>query len=1068
MADYLTDSTAHLENVSMPHSYAGVMVSSTFTDLRMHREALIKALSAQQLKPVTMELDSAKPLGDVIDSSLQMVKDSAAYIGIISHKYGQVPESSDRNPEGLSLTELEFREARRLRRPMLIFIMGDDHEVKPADVEKKPEQVMKLNAFRENAKRLHEHSSVHRVYKVFNNIHEFEIAAIHSVAELRRILDNGEGKTRKTPKTVTDSTGTLEPVPQAPTLYAAPPYIGSHTFVGRGEQLQTLNEWASHADPHSLLFYEAIGGAGKSILSWEWTTKYAERVRTDWAGRFWYSFYEKGATMVDFCRRAAAYMTGKPRETFRERNTAELTELLLQHLQNRPWLLILDGLERILVSYHRFDAAQLPDEHAGSLDTIASRDPCATINPEDEDLLRAFTAASPSKILITSRLVPRALLNRSSQPIPNVRGERLPGLRPADAESLIRSCGVTGDSEHIQDYLMAHCDCHPLVIGVLAGLITDYLPSRGNFEQWVMDPAGGGKLNLAQLGLVQKRNHILSCAFLALPESGRKLLATLALLSEAVDSTTLYALNPDLPSLEELAEPTIPDWWKFSLEERNKAREEYQMRRKLYEDYKRALLTRDEDIKAATEKLPETVKDLERRGLLQYDTVSKRYDLHPVVRGYAASGLKDEEINQYSQRVLDHFSQRPQNPYTQAKTLADFDTARLIVKALFQMGNLEKARDFIAGNNFLQVLSSKFEAHNEILMIIKPFFSQGWSVIPEVLVKRGAVAMSRRAAIALRRINAHEESYEVSTAALQLVIKRKRQLAPAQIIELAGTAGELNQLALEDRLLTYAEQVAILNDPKSNNVTLLLARLRQRSILGDFEGADYIWGKLAERKLSLQQRSIAAHHYAIHQFRQGKLNEDVLKHAEDINALDESALGMRNLIALRGAWFAERGDWENTRVWLQDAVARAHKVNKFDRRSEINLAIANYHLNRLPNAHEVAASLARDIQPWCQRHLAELWIALGRPDEAKKYAIAAYRWAWAEGEPFVRRNELEKANDLIHTLGIEPPILKSFEADEKRETTWELDLKQAIEEIQQRTQKERLAVSAEVMSEQPV
>jgi hypothetical protein len=287
------------------------------------------------------------------------------------------------------------------------------------------------------------------------------------------------------------------------------------------------------------MLYESIGGTGKSMLTWEWTTKHAVAVRCDWAGRFWYSFYEKGATMVDFCRRALAYMTGQPRSMFRDRNTAELTEPLIHQLRDRPWLIILDGMERVLASYHRFDAAQLADEKAGTSDSMADRHPCATVNPEDEDLLRALAAATPSKILVTSRLVPRALLNRSGQPIPGALRERLPGLRPADADLLIRSCGVTGTSKHIQDYLKTHCDCHPLVVGVLAGLITDYLPDRGNFDTWVADPAGGGKLNLAKLDLVQKRNHILGSAVMALPDSGRKLIATLALLSEAVDYPTL-------------------------------------------------------------------------------------------------------------------------------------------------------------------------------------------------------------------------------------------------------------------------------------------------------------------------------------------------------------------------------------------------------------------------------------------------------------------------------------------------------------------------------------------------
>ena len=60
-----------------------------------------------------------------------------------------------------------------------------------------------------------------------------------------------------------------------------------------------------------MLLFEAIGGAGKSMLTWEWTAP-VSAARDDRAGTFWYSFYEKGAVMADFCRRTLAYMTGQP------------------------------------------------------------------------------------------------------------------------------------------------------------------------------------------------------------------------------------------------------------------------------------------------------------------------------------------------------------------------------------------------------------------------------------------------------------------------------------------------------------------------------------------------------------------------------------------------------------------------------------------------------------------------------------------------------------------------------------------------------------------------------------
>lgn len=289
-----------------PRQYQGVMVSSTFTDLDQHRAALISAINGEDLHEVAMENSPAKTI-DVISSSLQMVQDSSAYIGVISHKYGQTPQCPKRNPSQLSITELEFNEAQRLDRPILLFIMGDKHHVLPADVETDHAKREKLNAFRERAKQMGPGSLVHRVYCAFNSMEEFSTSAIHAVAELRRNLD-AKGAPTSPPKIAdpTPSEAKPDPIPTPPAFYAEPPYIGSHKFVGRQAQLDTLSDWATPADSHPVLLFEAIGGTGKSILTWEWTTTYSANARTDWAGRFWYSFYERGATMTDFCRRALA------------------------------------------------------------------------------------------------------------------------------------------------------------------------------------------------------------------------------------------------------------------------------------------------------------------------------------------------------------------------------------------------------------------------------------------------------------------------------------------------------------------------------------------------------------------------------------------------------------------------------------------------------------------------------------------------------------------------------------------------------------------------------------------
>ena len=316
---------------SQPRAIPQVMVSSTFTDLEAHRAALIELIPRYHLHANAMENDSAR-LVDVLESSLQMVRESAAYIGVISLKYGQIPVCPERNPHNLSITELEFNEAQRLGRPILLYLMGDDHPGTKHDFERDPDKEAKLNAFRERAKKSSPESKVNRVYKEFSNLQEFKNSLGPSLAELKDYLDSVEGADRAANRVAVDG-GAAEAIkpqglPKPPAFCAQPPYLGSHRFVGRAAELQALSDWAQPADPTQLLLFEAIGGNGKSMLTWEWTKHHAVAARpadSPWAGRFWYSFYERGARMADFCQHALAYITGLPLAEFeRDRKSTRL------------------------------------------------------------------------------------------------------------------------------------------------------------------------------------------------------------------------------------------------------------------------------------------------------------------------------------------------------------------------------------------------------------------------------------------------------------------------------------------------------------------------------------------------------------------------------------------------------------------------------------------------------------------------------------------------------------------------------------------------------------------------
>ncbi|MFO0939955.1 MAG: DUF4062 domain-containing protein [Pirellulales bacterium] len=979
------------------------MVSSTFTDLQEHRAALIDAIHAHDLHAKVMENDSAR-LVDVIDSSLQMVRESAAYIGVISLKYGQTPECPIRNPDKLSITELEFNEAQQLGRPILLFIMGDDHPVKKADIEKNKSKEKKLNAFRERAKKASADSKVHRVYAVFNSLEEFKDSLGSSLAELKTHLESGVVDTSED-ESPNDKNKTI---PTPPDFYAEPDYIGSHKFVGRAAELQVLSDWANPADPTNLLLFEAIGGNGKSMLTWEWTTnpRHALAARPAdkaWAGRFWYSFYEGGASMEDFCQRALAYMTGRPLEDFAKKKTAELKEELLAQLHARPWLLILDGLERILVAYHRIDAAEVPDEEANSpTDKIVNRNPCDAIRDEDNDLLRALAAADPSKLLVSSRLTPRVLLNPSGQTISGAKRISLPGLRPPDAEALLRSCGIEGRSEAIQSYLIANCDNHPLVIGILGGLIVNYLPARGDFDAWSTAADGGAALDLASLDIIQRRNHILEAAIQELPDASRQLLSTLALLTDSVDYETLKAFNPHLPP-----EP---------------------------------------------KKLEATVKELEQRGLLQWDGRTRKYDLHPVVRGVASGAMAVADRQRHGQRVVDHFTAQPHRPYEEAEAMEDVRSGLHVVRTLLKLGHYQQAADAYRGD-LSNALLFNLDAYAETLSLLKPFFPTGWSELPKEVDANHGSYLANNAAFALDSCGEPAAALAAFAAALRADLQAEDWTYTADSLHnISANLTSENRLAQALRTDSLALEVATLSEDKESVFMGRLDLFADQSRLGQWAEAAATWSLLDLMGRAWDRAAYrpgdAEERFARFHFWQGNLQEDHLAEAMRLAVEAKNRTDIRNLHRRRGDWRLTQGEWSLAAASYQEAVRMARERSLTDEGSETGLALAKHHLGQLAGeeARSEAERLAQLRDP-AHRYLAMLWLAIGDTEQAKHHALAAYKWAWADGEPYVNRYELTQTTELLQQMNIPIPNLPPYDPAKDEKLPWEDEVRDAIEKL---------------------
>jgi hypothetical protein len=101
-----------------------VYLSSTFEDLKDYRAAVVQAIRWLGQDVIAMEdyvASDERPLELV----LRDVAAADIYVGIFAHRYGYIPPSPD-NPDRLSVTELEYRQALRQGKRCYLFLL-DDH-----------------------------------------------------------------------------------------------------------------------------------------------------------------------------------------------------------------------------------------------------------------------------------------------------------------------------------------------------------------------------------------------------------------------------------------------------------------------------------------------------------------------------------------------------------------------------------------------------------------------------------------------------------------------------------------------------------------------------------------------------------------------------------------------------------------------------------------------------------------------------------------------------------------------------------------------------------------------------
>jgi tetratricopeptide (TPR) repeat protein len=979
-----------------PKVHPVVMISSTARDLPDHRKEVIEACLRQDMFPLTMEHLPAAD-ADAIAESLRMVDEAKIYLGLFAHRYGHVPEGHD-----ISITEMEYNRAAERGIPRLIFLMHDDHPIRASDVTK-GEGAVKLEAFK---RRLEKERVVNyfvspadlraKVIDALSRHRERDLAAFHYVSD----------------------------IPRPPEPYIAHPYtlLQVRDLVGRNQELNLLADWVAKPDSEvyraRILSIVAIGGMGKSALTWKWFNDIAPQEMKPLAGRVWWSFYESDATFENFLVRALAYVTLRTRADI-ERNVApgDREDLLLSALNQKPYLVVFDGLERILVAYARMDASRLADDDLdektanAALGARGLPDSTAhsfigkhrlrkTANSRAGSFLRRLLQVEQSRFLISTRLFPTDLQTVTGAAMPGCLAYFIPGLNEDDALALWRGFGVTGSRDELLR-LFKTFENHPLLIQALASEVAQYKRAPGDFDAWRRHNPDFDPFNLP---LASVRTHVLSFALGGLSGAALELLRTIAAFRMPARYDTVAALLAGEGK-------TFPN----------------------------------------EKELDATLSELEDRGLIGWDKRANRYDMHPVVRGVTWGGLSVTTRHDILRTLHSHFESVPSVEVDKVESLDELTPAIELYNTLIGLGRYTDALDLFTSrlvNDMLDTLCSD----RRFVELLEALFTEGPNPAPRLEEADQQLSAIFHLAYAYRftgKVRAAEKLYRQLKESIEgkmagdAETDRQMRVALSAMdffsAEIAGLFGRLREAEGRARI----SLVSLRADHDAFGEALCLGCLGQvllnRGRVGEAEQALRRALRLCEAKDEVSSVGTTSAHLAEVMLRRGDtlLAQPFADRAWDVarkrrNERDRSlALRMQAAVAAAGGEYFPAEDFllraltsartsgnseEEGYVLVQQAELRQRQRNLKGAREALNEVWELDESELLPLIHadalNVLAQVERDEE---------------RGEKAVEAAAKAYQLAWCDGPPFAYHWGLEKARGLLRELGAGEPEMPAFD-----------------------------------------
>jgi tetratricopeptide (TPR) repeat protein len=752
------------------------------------------------------------------------------------------------------------------------------------------------------------------------------------------------------------------------------PYPMPANFTGRNAEREMLQTWLD-AEGNPLLVIRALGGFGKSSLVWYWLLH--DVAPTSWPHVVWWSFYEADASLDNFLLRTLKHLRVADSNRCSGKQGAAI---LLDELCKPGTLLVLDGFERMLRAYGGLDGGHRGEdegqhEHAGSHDADC-------VSPIADYFLRHLVSRPGirSKVLLTTRLLPRALEAMGGGVIEGCREEELKQMHPADAIAFFHAQGIRGTNTE----LAAACEAygyHPLSLRLLARLIVVDLEQPG-------DIAAAASLDVTG-DLRMRQHHVLASSYDRLTPRQQALLSRIACFRGYVRYEAIQKVS-------------------------------------------------ETDAARPKRELDSDLRDLIARGLLRHDTRDRRFDLHPIVRRYAYDRLEADTRKPVHAHLRKYFMSLPAP--ARVTRLDDLASTIELFHHTVRSGEYEDACElfferlhaptFEFGANPLRIdllstllpaeggqplLTDEHQEHLMLTNLARAYQSNGQP--------RRSMSLLTRVTEIVERWNAFPTHWGV----LALV-----QLKVGEIRESVVTCRRLLELATETR---EDENIAVCREILGR--VLAYSGADEESEL-EFQRAMDFWVEMGDVQgqglIEADRALLALLKYQRDPRSQDEARDTALRKARRALELAERTARTRVTVErdfvrahwLLGAAYQAAGDQAYAEPHLFEALELCRRFNMVDHEAEILVHVAqiNEDSGAAQRILEETLILARRSSYVLQEAdarlgLARLAFARGEIKTAHQHASEARRLAECDGPPhFTYKAAYDEAGSLLDQLSV--------------------------------------------------